>query len=411
MPVGYGESKAMYQYKAYTPDRKIVEGTINASNEGMAEEYLLKAGYHHVLTLKKAQQALNFERILSWVRRTNKTDITELFQQLATLIESRMPIVQALQLLGEQAPQADLKDIINKLGKELSGGASFSKALSLYPQFVPPHYCEVIKVSEQTGNIPMGLRLVAGYMEKEASVTKNLTRTLSYPAFLIAMSLIVIVVIAIIALPSLTDLFDSLGATLPLATRMLVAISHFLTYYALYLAAGLAALAIFITWYVKTASGKEVMDRVLLKTPVIGRIVILRNICRFCRNTAMMLEAGLTIPQSLNSVLGVISNGVIKLALADVRRELIKGKGISQPMAANRLFPGLLVDMVNIGEKTDTLQSSFGTMADFYEKKLDQKVQKLLAMVEPVSIFIVGLLIAFIGMAIITPIYSIYHTI
>jgi type IV pilus assembly protein PilC len=400
----------MYQYKVYTPDRKIVEGTINASSEVMAEEYLLKAGYHHVLTLKKTQQAFSFERILSWLHRINKTDITELFQQLATLIESRMPIVQALQLLGEQTPQPELQKIINQLGKDLSGGASFSQALSSYPKLIPAHYCEVIKVSEQTGNIPLGLRLVAGYMEKESAVSKNLTRTLSYPAFLIAMSLIVIIVISIIALPSLTDLFDALGATLPLATRMLVAISHFLTHYSLHLAAGLVTLALLIAWYVKTASGKRRMDIILLKAPVISHVIILRNICRFCRNTAMLLEAGLTIPQSLNSVLGVINNGIIKLALINVRQELIKGKGISQPMAANPIFPSLLVDMVNIGEKTDTLQSSFGTMADFYEKKLDQKVQKLLAMVEPISIFIVGLIIAFIGMAIITPIYSIYRT-
>ncbi len=124
----------------------------------------------------------------------------------------------------------------------------------------------------------------------------------------------------------------------------------------------------------------------------------------------MLLEAGLTLPQSLNSVLGVIDNVVIKNALADIRQDLIKGKGLSQPMAAFRIFPRLLVDMVHIGEKTDTLQASFATMADFYEKRLDQRMQRLLAMVEPASIIIVGLIISLIGLAIITPIYSIYRT-
>jgi type IV pilus assembly protein PilC len=400
----------MYQYKAYTLDKKIVEGTIDASSEDMAEAYLLKAGYHHVLTLQKTRPAFNFERAFPWLHRVNRADIIELFQQLATLVESRMPVTQALWLLAEQSPRAALKDVINKLGREISGGTSFSQALSAYPQFVPAHYREVIKVSEQTGNIPLGLRLVAGYMEKETAMSKNLTRTLSYPAFLITMAVIVIIVIATVALPSLTNLFDSMGATLPLATKILIAVSGFLTNYALYLAAGLAGLAILITLHIKSAAGKQLMDKVLLKLPVIGPIVVLRNICRFCRNTAMLLEAGLTIPQSLNSVLGVIDNGIIKLALIDVRQDLIKGKGISQPMAGNRLFPRLLVDMVHIGEKTDTLQSSFATMADFYEKKLDQRLQKLLAMVEPVSIFIVGLIISFIGLAIITPIYSIYRT-
>jgi type IV pilus assembly protein PilC len=321
-----------------------------------------------------------------------------------------MPVVQALGLLAEQSPRAALTNIINTLGKELSGGASFSQALSAYPQLVPAHYREVIRVSEQTGNIPLGLRLVAGYIEKETAMSKNFTRTLSYPAFLVSMAVVVIFVIATVALPSLTNLFNSMGATLPLATKILMAVSAFLSNYALYLVGGLAGLAILIIWYVKTSAGKQFIDKTSMKVPLIGPIVVLRNICRFCRNTAMLLEAGLTVPQSLNSVHGVIDNGIIKSALIDVYQDLIKGKGLSQPMARYRVFPKLLVDMIHIGEKTDTLQPSFATMADFFEKKLDQRIQKLLAMVEPVSIFIVGLLISFIGLAIITPIYSIYRT-
>lgn len=400
----------MYQYKAYTLDKKLVEGSIDASSEDVAEEYLLKAGYHHVLTLKETRPSFHVLQLFRWKRRANKTDIIELFQQLATLIESRMPVTQALGLLAEQAPHAALKEIINKLGQKLSGGNSLSQALSWYPQLIPAHYREVIKVSEQTGNIPLGLRLVAGYMEKEAAVSKNLTRTLSYPAFLVAMATIVISVIAVVALPSLTNLFSSLGATLPLPTRILIALTNFVSHYKLYLLLGLASLILLITWYVKSVPGKQWLDKTLLQLPVIGSIVVLRNICRFCRNTAMLQEAGLTLPQSLNSVLGVIDNGIIKDALQELRQNLIKGKGLSQPMAENRIFPKLLVDMVYIGEKTGTLQSSFATMADFYEKKLDQKLQKLLAMVEPASIIVVGLIIAFIGLSIITPIYSIYHT-
>jgi type IV pilus assembly protein PilC len=400
----------MYQYKAYTVDKKIVEGTIDASNEAMAEAYLRQAGYHHVLTLKEKQPYFHFTQLWQWASRVNRADIIDLFQQLATLIESRMPVTQALRLLAEQAPRLVLKDLVNKLGRELSGGASLAQTLAGFPRLVPAHYREVIKVSEQTGNLPLGLRLVAGYMEKELSLSKNLTRTLSYPAFLIAMAAIVITVIITVALPALTKLFDSLGARLPLPTKILIAVSSFFSDYKFYLVAGLAGLALAIIWYSKSAAGKRLLDNISLKLPVIGHIVVSRNICRFCRNTAMLLEAGMTLPQSLNSVAGVIDNAVMKRGLNDIRQDLIKGKGLSQPMAGNLLFPRLLVDMVHIGEKTDTLQSSFNTMADFYEKKLDQRVQKLLAMIEPASIFIVGLIIAFIGLAIITPIYSIYQT-
>jgi type IV pilus assembly protein PilC len=400
----------MYQYKACTPDKKIIEGTIDASSEAAAEASLRRAGYDCILTLQKTRPPFRLEQLLQRSPRVNRTDIVELFQQLATLIGSRMPVTRALWLLAEQAPRAPLKKIVNELGKELSGGSSFSQALAAYPRLVPSHYREVIRVSEQAGNLSQGLRLVAGYMEKELAVSKNLARTLSYPAFLIAMAVVVISVIVTVALPSLTKLFNSLGATLPLPTRILMALSGFISDYKFLLAGGLAGLALVIIWYARSAAGKRRLDDISLKLPVIGHIILLRNICRLCRNTAMLLEAGLTLPQSLSSVLGVIDNGNIRRELNDVRQDLIKGKGLSQPMAGNRLFPRLLVDMVHIGEKTGTLQSSFATMADFYEKKLDQRVQRLLAMVEPASIIIVGLIISLIGLAIVTPIYSIYRT-
>jgi type IV pilus assembly protein PilC len=399
----------MYQYKAYSPEKKLVEGTINASSENMAEEFLHKAGFTDVLTLKEQTPRQSILNRLHLGRGVSKADIVEFFQQLATLIDSRMPVVQAISLLADQTPKAELKGLITKLGERLSAGLSLSQALSWFPQYIPAHYREVIRVSEQSGNLGLGLRLVAGYMEKENAVSKNLTRTLGYPVFLIGMSAIVIAVVAVVAIPSLSNLFTTLDVTLPLPTRMLIALTHFISHYYFYLIPGLAALVLAIYYLVKSPAGKQWLDRTTLRLPVMGPVIVLRNICRFCRNTSMLQEAGLTLPQSLNTVLGVIDNSVIKAALSDIRQDLIKGKGLSLPMSGNEVFPRLLVDMVYIGEKTGTLQTSFATMADFYEKKLDQKVQRLLAMVEPASIIIVGLIIAFIGSSIIMPIYTMYR--
>ncbi|HTY82211.1 MAG TPA: type II secretion system F family protein, partial [Dehalococcoidales bacterium] len=153
----------MYQYKAYSPERKLVEGTIDASSESMAEEFLRKAGYADVLTLKEKAANQSFLSYFRLHRNVKKTDIVELFQQLATLIDSRMPVVQALSLLADQTPHSELKKVITKLGEKLSAGLSLSQSLSWFPKFVPAHYREVIRVSEQSGNIAMGLRLVAGY--------------------------------------------------------------------------------------------------------------------------------------------------------------------------------------------------------------------------------------------------------
>ena len=137
----------------------------------------------------------------------------------------------------------------------------------------------------------------------------------------------------------------------------------------------------------------------------------MRNVCRFCRSSAMLIEAGLTLPQALNAIIGTIDSNIIRAALVEIRQEIIKGKGLAQPMQKSGFFPRLLVDVVAIGERTGTLQSSFSTMADYYEKRLDMRVQRLLAMVEPASIIIVGLIISFIGISIIMPLYSIYQNV
>jgi type II secretory pathway component PulF len=349
--------------------------------------------------------------LFSGFRNVTKPDIIDFFNQLATLIDSRMPFVQALGILAEQAPKTGMKAIIARLGQDVAGGTSFSHALTRYPRLISSHYCQVIKVSEKSGNLTDGLRMVAGYMEKETSTSNHVRRMLSYPAFLFTMAFIVIIVVATVAVPSLVNLFTSLNVPLPLPTRMLIAVANFIVNYKFHVLAALVALALALWFLRKQPAVKRLIDVTSLKLPVIGNIIIMRNICRFCRSSAMLIEAGLTLPQALETISGTIDSNIIKQVFIEMRQEVIKGKGLSQPMSKAKIFPRLLVDMVSIGEKTGTLQSSFATMADYYEKRLDMRVQRLLGMIEPASIIFVGLIIALIGVAIITPMYSIYRTV
>jgi type IV pilus assembly protein PilC len=399
----------MYQYKAYTLDKEIVQGTIDAPNEGIAEERLHGAGYHQILTLNKTAPSFSVKRLLRRSSNVKKSDFIDFCQQLATLLDSHMPFVQALWILAEQAPKAALREVISKLGQGVSGGAPFSLALAQYPKLISSNYCQVIKVSEKSGDLTRGLRLVAGYMETEASLSGHIKRMLSYPAFLGLMSLIVIIIVAMVAVPSLKQLFDALGVDLPLVTRILIASAAFFTTYKFHILVGVISVVVICVLLKKQPGAKRFLDAAALKMPVIGKIVIMRSICRFCRTSAMLFEAGLTLPQALNTIIGTVDNEIIKQALKEIRQEIVKGKGLSQPMQQTGLFPRLLVDVVAIGEKTGSLQYSFTTMADYYEKRLDQRVQKLLSMIEPASIILVGLIISFIGIAIITPLYSIYQ--
>ncbi len=401
----------MYQYEAYTLDKEIVQGTIDAPSEGIAEERLRGAGYHQILTLKKTPPSfsVSIRSLLPRAYHIKKADFVDFFHQLAALLDTQMPFVQALWILAEQTHNPALRDVITRLGKDVSSGIPFSLALGRYPKLITSHYCQVIRVSEKSGDLTRGLRLVAGYIETETTLSGRVKRMLSYPMFLGLMSLVVIVIVAMVAVPALSKLFDSLGVELPLITQVLIGFAGFLSAYKFHLAIGIVAIVGISMFLKNSPSAKKYLDVLALRLPIISNIVIMRNICRYCRSSAMLIEAGLTLPQALNAIIGTIDNTVIKNALREIRQEIIKGKGLSQPMQQAGLFPRLLVDVVAIGEKSGILQSSFSRMADYYERRLDQRVQKLLGMIEPASIILVGLIISFIGIAIITPLYSVYQ--
>ena len=248
----------MYQYEAYTLDKEIVQGTIDAPNEGVAEERLNGAGYHNILTLKKTSPPLSasIRRLFLRTSSVKKVDFVDFFYQLATLLDSQMPFVQALWVLAEQTHNPALREVIAKLGRDVSGGIPFSLALGQYPKLISSHYCQVIRVSEKSGDLTRGLRLVAGYIEKETTLSGHVKRMLSYPSFLGLASLVVIIIVATIAVPSLTSLFESLGVDLPMVTQILISCASFITAYKFHLLAGLLA-AIGIGILIKKSPGAK----------------------------------------------------------------------------------------------------------------------------------------------------------
>ena len=399
-----------YWYSAYTLDKRIVQGTIDAASERMAEEALYRSGYHRVLKLREISPGLTLSRWLPNLFGVKTQDVIDFSRQLAALIRSGIPILTALQLLKEQTPAATLRKVIIGLVKELREGSSFSQALAKYPQAFPSTYCQVIKASELTGNLEDTLSQVANYLEKDIAAVKTVQRALVYPALVLLMAIGVFTLLTTVALPPLVRLFTSLGGELPWTTRSILVAGGFFIAYKFYLLGVLAALIILIFSYMRLPAGKLTMDKLMLKIPVIGRISIQRNMCRFCQTTSMMLKAGLPLTQIMNVVTRTVRNEIIRQALREVRGKLVQGQGLSQPMAAIAVFPQLLVEMVTIGETTGTLDTTLATMADLYERNVEERVQALISMIEPALIVVVGLVVAFIAVSMITPLYSILRT-
>ena len=400
-----------YLYRTYTLDKRIVQGTIDAASESMAEEALYRAGYQRVLSLEEVRPGLSLERLIPTLFGVKTQDVIDFSRQLATLIESGVTILTALQLLEGQASRAALRKVIAGLIEELRGGSSFSQALSEYPQAFSYSYCQVMKASEQAGNLEVGLRQVAGYMEKQAATKKKVVRALTYPAMVLLMAIGVCVLLITVVLPPLIGLFTSFDAELPWMTRLLIAVAGFLINYQLYLLVGLFALVILVVVYVRRPAGRLTMDRLMLKIPVIGSITIQRNMRHFCQTTSMLLKAGLLLPQIMHIVTQTVGNRIIRQALGEVREKLVQGQGLSQPMATIELFPRLLVEMVVVGEKTGNLESTLASLADFYEERVSQKIDTLTSMIEPALTVVIGLVVVFIALSMITPLFSLMGSI
>jgi type IV pilus assembly protein PilC len=401
----------VYQYSVYTSDKRIVRGTIDAGSEKMAEEALYRAGYNRVLNLREISPRLNLKQWMPSLFGVKNQDVIDFSRQMALLIESGIPITTALRLLEEQAPSKALAKVIRGLANELQKGNSFAQALAGYPQVFSNTYCQVIKASELSGNFEVSLRRAADYMEKEINAGKKVQRSLIYPLVVLAMAFGVSILVTTVVLPSLTRLFTALGAQLPWTTRVLMAFGGFIIDYKYYIPWVMIAVILLILGYMKLPSGKENTDKMALKIPIFGSIIVQRSLGSFCQTTSMLLKAGLPLPQIMNVVTGTVSNVIISRALVDVREKLVQGRSLSQSMASIGLFPRLLVEMTVVGETSGNLDTTLETMADYYSQRVEQRVQVLISLMEPALITVVGLVVAFIAISMITPLYSILKSI
>jgi type IV pilus assembly protein PilC len=399
-----------YKYTAYTEDRKIVHGRLDVVSESLAESALYQAGYRQILSLTEIAPGPSLERLLPSLFGVKTREVIDFANQLASLVESGISLLTALELLGEQAPKKALKKIITGLAEEIREGGSFSQALGHYPRVFHDTYCQVIKASEQTGSLEAGLKHAAAYTEKLAMANQKIKRALLYPAFVLLMAVAVAVLLITVALPPLVNLFQSLGANLPWMTRTLIAVTDFVFAYKLYIL-GIIVLLVFsavLSW--RLPSVKLARDNIVLKIPVIGNIVIERSMQHFCQTASMLLKAGLRLPMIMDVTIQANRNRVIRQAFEQVREKLVQGEGLSLPMSETALFPTLLVEMTAVGEKTGAMDATLATLADFYEKKIDRNIDTLITMIEPALTVAVGLVVLFIALSVITPLYTILRS-
>ncbi|HEY90162.1 MAG TPA: type II secretion system F family protein [Thermoflexia bacterium] len=395
-----------YHYVAFNSQGQSVEGNVEVVDETAVERLLWSQGLT-VAQISAARAHRSLAELFPTFFGLKRGDLIIFSRQLATMLRSGISILAALQMLAQQVTKPALHEILQDIIATLRAGQPFSSALAHHPHAFPIIYQRTIMVGEHTGNLDVMLQQLAIYFKKEQSLIRKMRDAMIYPLFVVAVAIFVIILMFTIALPPMIALFDSFDAELPWSTRALIATSKFITAYGFYLLLGGLLLSALLGWWGTQPSGRRLRDRLLLRIPLVGRVILLGQVCRFTNTSAMLIRAGIPLAEAIDLSRNTITNTVLTAALSRVRNALLAGRGLADPLSAESVFPPLLAQMVRVGEESGTLEENLKTLTEFYEEETDHKVQQLITAVEPTLTIITAILVGFIAISMVTPMYSV----
>ncbi|MBU2535207.1 MAG: type II secretion system F family protein [Chloroflexi bacterium] len=397
----------VYQYLAYNEQGVLVKGRVPAANEEAANDLLNYAGYQAV-SLKPYIPFVNANRLKAFLFHVKPGDIILIYRQMAMLLESGIDIVASLELLQEQATSRAVKKVLGDVISDLRAGHQLSRALSKHPRAFSPIYCRLIGVGEQSGDLETVLNQVADYMEKEVTTAKETKSALMYPVITSIVTVGVIAVLVTFVLPSFGSLYSSLGVEMPASARLLIDLSGKLKEYWTFLMLGMLAVLGLSYFYIRTPNGRAKWDKLILRLPLLGRVIHLSELSRLCRSMSLLFRSGLPLTEILPLLVQSSRNQAMSKALTEVQQDMIKGEGISRPMGKNKLFLPMMVQMVRVGEETGNLDATLLAVARSYDAEAEDKTRSLIALIQPAMTLIIGGVIAAIAFSLVSAMYSIY---
>jgi type IV pilus assembly protein PilC len=396
-----------YSYVAYSKEKKLVKGRLSATSEETALNLLNYGGYQ-VIRVRPYTPFFNMGRLSALFGRVNPKEVVMFSRQLALLLESGTDIVASLELLQDQTTSRALKKALGEVVADIRGGSSLSLALRKHPSIFSQIYSRAIAAGERSGNLEVVLRQMAGFIERRVVTEKKIKNALTYPILVTFVAIIVVILMVTFVLPSFTTLYSAFGAEQPLMVRMLLAVTDWFTAYGLYLLIGVVVLFIAGFLYIRTPAGRYQFDKITLRLPILGRIILLGELSRACRTIALLFHVGLPLPEVLSLAIQGSGNKTISETLSDVQRELIRGEGLSRPMSKRAVFLPLMVQMTGVGEETGNLDNTLTTVAESYEMEADDRTSTAVGLIQPVITIVIGAMVGFLAITMISAMYSIY---
>ena len=399
---------AIFFYKAKKGPKEIVEGTVEAENRDGAILKIGNMGYVAVqVDLSKNGQKKESALRFGLFNRVRPKDLTVFTYQLATLVKAKVTLFEAINILSAQTENASLKSIIVYMSSELKDGKTLSEAMRKYPKVFPPLYINMIHSGELGGVLEETLIRLSRFREEEEDTKAKISSALAYPIFIIIVGIVTVFLLLTFAIPRLVSLFSDMGQTLPLPTRILILISNGVrNYWWGFLVIGIFATLIFKR---KKAVKKEKIffDRIKLKIPIVGNFIKKAMLASFARTFGTLVVNSIPVFQAMEMIIPTINNEVFKKELEKVYEGIIDGLPFAKSMGNSEWFPPFMINMVVVAEKGGNLYEALIEIANFYEREVNKMMKTMTSLLEPIIISVMGLIIGFIVMAMLLPIFQV----
>ncbi len=377
---------------------RIIKGDMKAGGEAVVNSTLRRQGIQ-VVKIKRLRAGIG--------GKVSDKDITFFTRQLATMLKSGVPLLQAFDIVGKGHANPAVARLIMDIKNEVETGNSLTAAFRKYPLFFDPLFCNLVAAGEQAGILDSLLDRLATYKEKILAIKSKIKAALFYPISIIVVAFVITAIIMIFVIPAFKNLFTSFGADLPAPTLMVMAMSDFFVQYwwAIFGGTGFGVWFFFYTWK-RSLKMQMFMDRLALKFPIFGVVIRKATIARWTRTLSTMFAAGVPLVEALDSVAGAAGNYVYLEATKKIQQEVSTGTSLTVAMTNANVFPSMVIQMVAIGEESGSLDGMLGKVADYFEREVDDAVEALSSLMEPMIMVVLGVLIGGMVIAMYLPIFK-----
>jgi type IV pilus assembly protein PilC len=392
------------------PSGRTVTGTLEADSFDLVRAKLSDLSYH-VLTIKQAKTTSSFQDAFASMQRVKLRDLVVFSRQFATMVDAGLSVVKCLDILQKQARNPKMKEVAGEVKRDVAGGMSLTEALQKHPRIFSPLYVNMIRSAEAGGILDQVLDRLAGFLEKEQETRNKIKSAMTYPVVVFCFACLMLVGLLFFVLPKFKGIFETMGLELPLTTKILLNSSDYAKSYWYIGLVLLVGVVIIVKAFARTERGKYAIDAAKLRVPVFGDLILKTGVSRFARTFGTLITSGVPVLRALDIVSETAGNRVISETVTRARNAIKEGEKISTPLFGSKIFPVMVTQMIAIGEETGRLDQMLVKVANFYDDEVDNTLKSLTSLIEPIMIVGLGLIVGFIAVSVISPIYELVGSI